>query len=44
MLGRLHKADAGLYGLDNFYYRRSVSKEGKSDGSLYGLDNFYYRR
>ena len=35
---------AGLYGLDNFYYRRLNGKTFKQLLSLYGLDNFYYRR
>ena len=34
----------GLYGLDNFYYRRSLHEVRLRLGCLYGLDNFYYRR
>ena len=34
----------GLYGLDNFYYRRLRAIFGDGVQSLYGLDNFYYRR
>ena len=34
----------GLYGLDNFYYRRYSDNEHGKLNSLYGLDNFYYRR
>ena len=36
-------AERGLYGLDNFYYRRSNNSIYHVK-SLYGLDNFYYRR
>ena len=34
----------GLYGLDNFYYRRSLGSSTSVLSCLYGLDNFYYRR
>ena len=33
-----------LYGLDNFYYRRSEKIVSNFIKGLYGLDNFYYRR
>ena len=43
MLKLLLKLISSLYGLDNFYYRRSNIYDAKGEG-LYGLDNFYYRR